>query len=254
MTQERVTDEQYGRLHSRLDDLLRRVKEGSLSYEVVMSELQRVVEGALINGMFISPHAQLALARKRNDECGWGFAGKEFAALEKAIPAWPEGRLSAIILDVSLDSVSETFEEAWRFAASVQPAHWRWDSLKSDAEHLRVLDGIKHRLGLRWVVVDLGANWDKTNGIRPQDVRNPQTSPHSAILWAASYFPKWVQAMDGKNIPYVWLPGHQVTIPGGGAWADVPSLSWFGVFRRVELGADDASGRSGGWAVPVSRE
>jgi len=48
MTRKRVTDEQYGRLSRRTEELKRRVQEGTLSYEGVMEILQNVIEGLFI--------------------------------------------------------------------------------------------------------------------------------------------------------------------------------------------------------------
>ena len=112
----------------------------------------------------------------------------------------------------------------------------------------------KDKRGLRWRVVELAANWDKKDGIRPKDVRNPQTSPHSAVLWEAGFSPKWVQAMDGVNVPYVWIPGYEASISGGPAWSYAPYLRWNRVFRKVELIADHCELRYQYWAVPAFRE
>jgi|OM-RGC.v1.032949845 hypothetical protein len=41
----KLTNEQLGGLHRRVNELTRRVNEGNLQYDWVMDELQRVVEG-----------------------------------------------------------------------------------------------------------------------------------------------------------------------------------------------------------------
>jgi hypothetical protein len=145
-------------------------------------------DAELIHEMFISPGKQLDLARERSMERDWCFTDDDFAALGEP-PTWPEDKLSVVVLDISIDTVEHTFEEAWHFAASVQPNHWRWNELKSDADHLRLLPGITHKRGLRWRVVDLGANLDKAQGMSPREVRRSSISPSSEVLWAASYFP-----------------------------------------------------------------
>jgi hypothetical protein len=207
----------------------------------------------LIYGLFMPAAFQRNLVQLWNAWSEWRFTDADFAALGEP-PAWPEDKLSAVVLDVSLDTVQQTFDEAWDCAISVQPNSWRWEELKSDADHLRLLPGIAHQRGLRWRVVDLADNWDQKNGIAPANVRNPRTSPSSAVLWAASYFSKWIQAMDGKTVPYVWIPGYQVTVAGFGQWSGVPNLNWYRVSRGVHLYASHGGHRNSHYAVPALRE
>ena len=247
----KVTDAEYGRFRRWLLDVEQRILKGSLDPDEVKAAVQVLMNRQ--RQLFIPPEAQLALVRQRNTECRWGFTDADFAALGEP-PSWPDDPLCAVVLDVSLDTVQQTFEEAWHFAAAVQPGNWRWGQVLSDEKHLQLLPGITHQRGLRWQVVDLGANWDKRNGIAPEAVRDPKTSPHSAIIWAASYFPKWVQAMDGESVSFVWLPGYQLTVLGSQPWASVPDLDWYRSSRRVRLYAHFAGNRSCGWAVPSLRE
>jgi len=51
MTARTVTDEQYGRLCSRIDDLKRRIKEGSVPYDEAMDGLQQLIEHRRINSI-----------------------------------------------------------------------------------------------------------------------------------------------------------------------------------------------------------
>jgi len=206
----------------------------------------------LINGMFVPPQVQLEIAMQRNTERGWGFTDEDFASLGE-LPVWPEGKLSTVVLVVELDTVQRTFEEAWYFAALVQPDSWRWDKVLSGEEHLRLYPGIEHKHGLRWRVVDVGANTRKSSNTVSQEV-DASLLPHSALLWLASCCPKWVQSMDGKDVPYVDIPGYQLTIPGYEHWARVPFLRWSRACRQVGLLAYDAGHADPRWAVPVFRE
>ena len=45
MTQRCVSDEQIGRMHRRADDLIRRVIEGTISFNPTMDALQAIIEG-----------------------------------------------------------------------------------------------------------------------------------------------------------------------------------------------------------------
>ena len=212
----------------------------------------RLTARAVDNTFFIKPAAQLELVRDRNKERNWGFTNQDFKALGES-PAWPDGKLSAVVLDVSLENVQRTFEEAWYFAASVQPSNCRWKRIESDADHLRLLPGITHKRGLRWRVIDLASNWDRKKGISPADVRDSNASPNSAVLWAASYFPKWVQAMDGVGVPFVWIPGYEVTIPSNIHVPRVFYLSWHHCSQRIELDTSGPDVRDPYWAVPTFR-
>jgi hypothetical protein len=75
------------------------------------------------------------------------------------------------------------------------------------------------------------------------------------ILWAANYFPKWIQAMNDMKAPYAWIPGYQLTVTNHRPWSFVPILSP----SRVGLGLDlsaafCADDGDGWWAVPEFRE
>jgi hypothetical protein len=207
--------------------------------------------------LFTSLEVQLANVRNWNKMRDWGFTDADFDGLDLT----PVER-SGLVVDViavylpdegNTSGIQRTFEELWDIGSSIQPGKWRYESLKSDKKHLRLLDGIEHTPGIRRVTLDLGANWDPKDGIRPMDVRGPD-SAHAEVLAAAAHFPDWVQAMDGERVPYVWMPGYQATIPGDGAWRSVPYLGWGSGGRRVRLGADWDGARFCSWACPVRRE
>lgn len=251
-----VTGEQYRTIDRRMRDIIRQLDRpnGSpLDPAFVTTALQYITEGRrcehdLIHGMFASPDAQLRMAKQRNLERGWGFTDEDFAALCPA-PPWPTNNcLAVVILDISLDTVEHTFEEGWLAAKSVQQQKIRLPELKSDKKSLRLLSG-NHERGFRWQVVDLGANMNR----QPNYVRNPATSPSSSILWMAFYSPKWIQAMNGTDVPNVWIPGYEVTIPGIEDWECAPLLDWRGSYPAVELNACFSGLCISSWAVPVIR-
>lgn len=206
--------------------------------------------------LFVPAYQQLNCMKSRNITRNWGFTKEHFEKLGEP-PAWPAGLLSAVVLDVGLYTFRQTFEEAWACIVESQQGHggghWRWDAIKTDNDHLRLHSNRSHERGLKWRVIDFAAHWDKRDGIRPQDVRN-EKSPDSACLWAASYFPKYIQAMDGENVPYMWIPGYDLNVDGYSPWPFVPLLSWYRVGRWVGLVAGPADGRGQSWAVPSFRE
>ncbi len=207
-----------------------------------------------LSELFVSLEVQLANVRNWNAMRGWGFTDADFDAID-VTPVEHSGLVVDVIAVYLPDQgktsgIQRTFEELWDIASSVQPSKWRYESLKSDKKHLRLLDGIEHTPGIRRVTLDLGANWDRQNGICPIDVRG-KDSVHAEALAAAAHFPDWIQAMDGERVPYVWMPGYQVTIPGNGAWRYVPSLHWYSGRRGVGLSAGWGDSRRCRWACPV---
>jgi hypothetical protein len=210
-----------------------------------------------LSELFVSLEDQLANVRRWNTERNWGFTDADFDSVDLT-PVEHSGLVVDVIAvylpdEGKTNGIQRTFEELWTVAKAQQPNAWRWDELKSDKKHLRLLDGIEHSPGIRRVTIDLGANWDTTNGIRPMDVRG-KDSVHAEALAAAAHFPNWVQAMDGERVPYVWMPGYQVTIPGDGAWRRVPDLFWDQFSRLVLLSAYWDDYRYYYWACPVRRE
>ena len=254
-----TTTEDLVRIDGQHHEILKRVGNGSLDPEEVRGALQRIIEGRfynsdLIHDMFVSPEAQLANVRSWNISRSWGFTEEDFRAAEAVLEqqAWPSDRLTVLVLVPYLANVGITFEELWVVAFEQQPNHWRWEELKSTPDNLRLLEDIEHKPGLRWEVIDLGANWDAKTGVRPMDVRDA-SSAHAGVLASAAHFPKWVQAMDGTKVPFVWLPGYQATIPGYEAWTSVPCLSWGRDDREVQLDASWSDDRPQRWAAPVVR-
>ena len=256
-----VDVEDVVRATARHSEIIKRLCNGSLEPDLVLAAYQRIIEGrfynpVLIHDMFVSPEAQLANVRSWNTRQAWNFTEEDFRDAETALEqlTWPSDRLSVLVLVPYLASVGNTFDELCIVAFEQQSNHWRWVELKGSSDNLRLLEGIEHKPGLRWEVIDLGANWDTQSGIgiSPMDVRDAN-SAHAGVLAAASHFPRWVQAMDGIKVPYVWVPGYQVTIRGFGAWMCVPCLEWHPDDREVRLLAYGAPYRIQTWAVPVVR-
>lgn len=214
----------------------------------------------LVHGLWTPPTEQIVQVRRWNELFGWGFKPDAFTALEQSIPTPSESRLTATTIEICLpkgadmNPIQRTFEELWRITAMRQDRHYRWDELHSDPKHLKLLDGIEHKPGLRWVRDDMGANWEKAAGMYPKDCRGPRISPHASILSAAALHPGWVQSMDGVNVPFVWIPGYMVTVDGYGGWCLVPILFFDRGDRGVFLRALGAGDRGRCYAVPSRRE
>lgn len=174
-----------------------------------------------LQGMFVAPWVQLELAKEWNKERKWKFRDEDFASLGQA-PEWPKDRLCAVVLEVNLDSFIQTVEEALDCIASRYFYNiFVGCEVDIDTNRLRLLPKIlKTGRSLCWRIINLGSNVGKS----PEKIRN-LNSPHSAILWAAAYFPRWVLSMNGENIPHVWIPGYQLRTDDVSPWSFVPALS-----------------------------
>ncbi|MFH1621099.1 MAG: hypothetical protein ABIB04_03365 [Patescibacteria group bacterium] len=213
-----------------------------LMYETLM----RHPRFTLVHGLFTSTEKQIARVREWNKEFGWGIPDEAFAAAEKSVPAWPEEKLVAVVLvpyladkkaedDTVMTGLERTFHELWMRAKAEQDANWRWDGYdKAGSDRLRLHKGIEHKVGLRWEVIDLGCQRNK----KPEDVRSAKSSPNAGILAAAALHPQWVKSMDGDKVPYVFLSGYEVQVPGGKPWMDVPGLRFGGDDRGIQLDCD----------------
>jgi hypothetical protein len=199
-------------------------------------------------GIFSTAAEHLAVVRQWNVDFRLGFTEEEFAEAERTVPAIPVGKLVAMVLVPYLDTVQETFDFLWNRAAAAQKANRRWADMKSDAKYLRLIAGAKHPgRCLRWEVIDLGAN----QGRSPKSVRNA-SSPHAAIMAALALHPKWVRAMDGNKVPYVWLSGYECSCPDVQSWGNVPYAYFNASDSKVRLSANDCGDVYSDCAVPMA--
>lgn len=160
-----------------------------------------------------------------------------------------------LTLDVWLGDLPTTFEALAGWIKHEQKiidnGYWRYDGLKSDAEHLRLLNPDRYgkEPSVKWVELDMTAN----RGSAPKDVRGDD-SAGLQVLSAFAAHPAYPPAIDYETIPGAWAAGLQANVPGSEAWADVPILDWNGIDREVGLGASWDDDRSDDYAVPVVRE
>lgn len=137
--------------------------------------------------------------------------------------------------------------------------YYRWDGLKSDAKSLRLAPRTLHfdnpgAPTLYWVIYEPFANWDRENGYTVQGLWDGKVKglAHVENLNAIELMPDWVRSMDGKNVPYINLPGYQVFYESD--WSLCPCVDWWSDDRRLDLSAVWAVDRGYGYASPVVRE
>ncbi len=231
-----------------MDTIAQRLR--ALADELEQNE-QKNKEIETPQGLFTSPKQQIEQVEKWNKERGWGFIKKDFENIKKSIPKQPNGHLVCITLVPYLKTVQETFDELWECTKRQQNDSWRWNLLRSDKDHLRLLEGIKHKKGLVWEVIDLKSD----KGKRPMDVRN-KNSPHAGILASSALHPNWIKAMNGDDIPCVWAPGYEVNVPGsdGEPWQGVVIVDFDRGDQQVDVYAIDRSDADSDYSVPSGVE
>ncbi len=213
--------------------------------------------------LFLSPGEQWSLFLEYNENLPdeLRFTKEELLAfcMEGGNPNPPELPEDASPLTVvQLVPYQETVEKTIAFLLGFVQSqmeklglnYYQWEGyndLLTKKDVIRLLPGIEHpRKCLRWEIVDLGAN----RGKKPCDVRN-ENSPHAAVLAAAGFHTNWSTSMDGDKIPYVFMPGYQVTVPSGDSWQYVPHIWFHQHDRRLRIGCSWDGYCNQGWAVVV---
>jgi hypothetical protein len=209
--------------------------------------------------MFASLPEQLSNVRRWNEERRWGFSAGDLHSVDLT----PRAGNDPLVVDLiavylgdnnEMSGVQRTCHELWTVAAQQQPHSWSWDWYRDRWEQrpkpVWLVDGLVHRPGIRRVTVDLSAHFAPGRYVRPSTLRS-QDSAHAEVLAAAAHFPRWVRAMDGKNVPYTWLAGYQVLIRERPAPGRLPALSWSNFRHTMSLTAAWTNHSFSGWAAPV---
>jgi len=270
-----VVDPILGRLSRKYARIVQRIDEGSLDGDQVLGAFQAIFnkqfvkegqEGTivvpqkpvLVHDLWTPPNRQIELVKKWNAERYWGFTDEDFANLGNP-PHFADNRLMAVVLEICLPGVGKevttiggiqrTFDELWSLTTSRQHASWRWESVLSDPEHLYLHGDREHQPGLNWRVVDFGANQRQSTLNVCQQQDGP--FPAEVVLSAGAIHDQWVRSMDGVNVPYVDMPGYELTVPGSDPRQRVPYLSFDSGNHEVKLNASRRGGAYDDWAVPV---
>lgn len=242
-------------------EMLREVNRHDDMAPIMLNALKGHPRFTLIHGVFnpaqIVHAAFMARCLEKGIDCGrFVWVGSE--APPKFDPDDPE---TVVVLDATLGTLQETFEFAWKWAAERQEDQWRWDGLRSDQKHLRLLSDNRSDDAegdspefkpwtLKWVRIKLDANVGK----RPIDVRNVKTSPGCALLWMAAEHPERIKATDYERRFGFWLPGLKCMAPDRVPWSHVPCVYFYRDARQVGLRAYWCGYSHSHLAVPVLRE
>ncbi len=206
------------------------------------------LKSSLTPPLFVSPEQQL-----QNVRMWWGgfFYDNQYRYVEEQMArlAPPVEPLVAWVLVPHFNNVGQTFDWLWKQAVTIHAKHRRWPELKSDSEHLKLLDAVEFTPNcLTWELIDFGAHVN----CRPNEVSGSD-SAEFGLLAAACHHKEWAMSqgktVNGTFVPFVNLCGLRVRLSDFVSWARIPCL------RRsdAELGLRaiwvDASRPN--WACPV---
>lgn len=216
---------QKGHIFDKAIEIARVAGRGNRSYDRILRSMQDIVDGRFapdnddLQQLFISPEDQIQNVRRWNQRYKWGFSEEDFEQL-KPPPSWPTGHLCAIVLVPYLRSRKSTYEGlqkaiygdglgggtyGYTFLSPVG-FHDEMKGLDHESDdYVRHYGGAQLYTGLQWRIVSLGAN----RSCRPEDLEG-QTPAAAEILAAAAHFPNWVRAMNGRDVPVVWLGGYKL--------------------------------------------
>lgn len=226
--------------------------------EVALAASSRRQRPHLLHGRY-TPIAQQAKNLWRwNQKYGLGLPMGWDDQLD--VPAWPEDdpliSVSVVAFLEAKDGIlgeHRTFDAYWEIIKTQHPDASRWSEVQATPDRLRLLPGIVHVPGVRIEVIDHGANWDKEHGLKPMDVRSPETSPHAGLLASVAQHPKRIRKMDGTTVPFERISGYQMSVPGRDPWRHVPYFYWYRDERQVYLHADWDDSPLPRYSVPVLR-
>ncbi len=264
-----TTIEKLVGITSQHNEIVKRVGNGSLDADAVRRALQDIIEGkALISipgtpSWYTEPAYQVThVADLLVENPQWGFTKAD-------IPPIPQGIVlqgnEVLMLSIYLPKkgkvggIQRTFDELWGAAKAPDGfTKYRWPELKSDAKHLRLVEGRTHQPGIRWVVIDLMTNWEPERGRKVETLwaqDNHAKLAASEVLMAAILFPDWVAATDGAKIPHADMAGYQFNWDDvKEAWARCPYLRRWADARQLRLDACWADRVHRSWSAPSFRD
>jgi hypothetical protein len=165
--------------------------------------------------MFASLTEQLGNVRLWNEERRWGFSAGDLHSVDLT----PRAGNDPLVVDLIAVYLSDNAE----MNGVQRTCHELWTVAAQQQPHSWSWDWYRDK-------------WEQ----RPKPV-----------LAAAAHFPRWIRAMDGKDVPYTWLSGYEVLIRDRPAPWRLPALSWSNFRHTMSLTAGWANHSYSGWASPV---
>jgi hypothetical protein len=181
------------------------------------------------DNLLAPPAIQVANIRSWNRKYSWGFSEDEIAGLDLGHDEF-QMLPRAKVVTASLASVGATFDAWWQVIADAYDKTRRFSEIKSDVEHLRLIEGVDFTPN-RLDVVTL--NLCATQGSSASTGEGNKMA-HFEALAAVAHFSAWV---EGANAWSLYLGGLRVRNPEKGFpdWNLVPSVHWV----PAELNAEE---------------
>jgi hypothetical protein len=198
---------------------------------------------------FTHPRIQIMIARSWNRIFKLGFTEEQFAELERTIPEIPPGRLVAVTLVISLETVEKTVMFLWERAVEAHRDSWISNQIRFGAREMRLIDHESFPKGMRWEVVDLGANIGRSSDRILATTTRPR--PYTVLASAAMHW-LWVAALTGDaDVPFVYEASIESSVPGNNPGRHVLGVCFDRSQRRVGLYAGNRGIGDSHFSVPV---
>ena len=205
--------------------IIDKLNNGHLDPEIVHHHLRKIVENKMppikiLPKWYVLPAEQLEDAKRLNKEKGWGFLDE---CLDIKIPDIYLGENELLFLAVEfprksrIGTVNRTFTEQFKVIRKRMTERGivftTWDNIKTDLIHLRYHPKVKPKIGFRWVVLDYAPSEKFSNDYRVFDLwslGDVNCHPGPEILSAIMFCPDWCLAMNGMDVPFVYLTGYHI--------------------------------------------
>ena len=260
-------DRDMERAFAQLYELQKRLLNGSLTPLQMRGPVQNILEHNFqpdtrldcYNNLLWPLDGQVMLLRRYNAEY-WNnrLTDKQLAAVDTSGDITQHAS-DLTTFHVQFNSLEETVEMWWRVYVGEQLKQWRWDELKFDSEHLRLLtcNIRQYEPGIHRIRINLVAHWEPKNGRTFKEIREgaKNTSEILAqleVLSAYGLHTELFREQDGENFPYSYMPG--IDVSGWGFSSCALCLNWFPSLGQVQLTACPPKYPLEGWAAPVLRK
>ena len=264
-----IVDRDLERSFAQLYEIQKQLHSGALSPLQARKPLQDILEHKFgttkapfdrYSYLLLSLESQLKRLRRYNREYWCNRLTDEQLARVDTSGDITQHVSNLTTFHVQFDSLEETVEMWWRVYFCEQPKNWRWDELKLDSEHLRLLTSNvrQYEPGIHRVRINLVAHWEPENGRTLEEVRDQAkgTDEILAQLEVLSVYGIHLELLceqDGENLPYSDMTGTDVTVPGGSRPYAL-CVFWRPADRGAGLGARSVGRRGSSWAAPILRE
>ncbi|MEP7205190.1 MAG: hypothetical protein ABI716_03290 [Candidatus Saccharibacteria bacterium] len=168
---------------------------------------------------------------------GQGFLATDIPPIPDFIPQTPSEVLLLTVILPDKDGVAGTqltHDAWWNFVrlpdgfAKRRP-QIRWGTI-SEPLFMKLVPGIRHLPGIKWVAFDPVAHRDKSPGWLRQKPARVVTLAHAEVLMAMALFPDWIATWNGQDSPYPVMSGYMFN--DGVSWGNVPGV-WGDYRSRV---------------------